>query len=105
MIELFFLIILIVSSGVIAFIVWRHLDDLNSLPKSGIQEVKKHRIILNIEDKLKDIFLVIEKQVYLHKFLSWLKSIILKLEVKIDYFLHNIRKKAQQIDKKRNGKK
>ncbi len=105
MIELFFLIILIVSFGGIVFIAQRHFSDLNSLPKNATHGIKKHRIILNIEDKLKDIFLIIEKQVYLHKFLSWLRSIILKLEVKIDYFLHNIRKKAQQIDKIRKEKK
>jgi hypothetical protein len=105
MAELFFLIILVISFGGIAFIAWRHLNDLNALSKNATHGIKKHRIILDMEDKLKDIFLVVEKQVYLHKFLSWIKSIILKLEAKIDYFLHNIRKKAQQVDKKRKEKK
>jgi len=105
MAELFFLIILIVSFGGMAFIAWRHLNDLNALPKNADYGIKKHRIILDIEDKTREIFFIIEKQIYLHKFLFWVKSIILRLESRIDYFLQNIRKKAQQVDKKRKRKK
>ena len=77
---------------------------LTSLPKNGHHGIKKHKIILNIEKKIKDThFNLFEKQLWLHKFLSWAKVWILKIETEIDHLLSGLRKKAQQLDKE--GKK
>ena len=67
--------------------------------------IKKHQIILDIENNIKEILISFEKQILLHKFLSWVKVMTLKAETKIDSSLHKIRKKAQQIDKEIKEKK
>lgn len=78
---------------------------LNSLPKNGTTGIKKHHYILEIEGKLKGFFLYFEKQIFLHKFLSWVKIVTLKIETRVDHLLHKIRKKAQQVDKDLKDKK
>jgi len=47
----------------------------------------------------------LEKQIFLHKLLSWIKCLTIKIEVKVDNWLHSIRKKAQKIDKELKDKK
>ena len=46
-----------------------------------------------------------EKQIFMHKFLSWTKVMTLKIETRIDALLQKIRKKAQQVDKEISDKK
>ena len=75
------------------------------LSKNGKIGIRDHRLILNIENRIKEVFLSFKKQIFLHKFLSWVKVMTLKAEIKIDTLLHRIRKKAQQIDKEIVGKK
>ena len=55
-----------------------------------------------VEKRVK-IFLFFEKQIFLHKLLSWVKVMTLKIETRVDHPLHKIRKKAQEVDK--NNKK
>ena len=83
----------------------RKIPVLNSLPQNGSIGIKKHHIILDIENRIKEILVSFEKQIFLHKLLSKLKVIILKIETKIDALLHGIRRKAQQIDKRNSQKK
>ena len=83
----------------------RKIPVLNSLPQNGSTGIRKHQIILNIENKIKDILVFFEKQIFLHKFLSWVKVMTLKIETRVDVLLHKIRKKAQQVDKEINEKK
>ena len=87
------------------FILARKIPVLNTLPQNGHHGIKKHHIILDIENKVKDFFIAVEKQIFLHKFLSWVKVLTLKIETKVDNSLHNIRRKAQKIDKDLNEKK
>ena len=104
MAETIALIILICSLGGIIFILYRKVRVLVELPQNGKTGIRDHRVILNIEDRIKDVFVSFKKQIFLHKFLSWVKVMTLKIETKIDTLLHSIRKKAQQIDKEANGK-
>jgi len=104
-IESIFLIIFLCSLGGILFIIIKKLPVLSSLPNHGTTGIKKHRIILDVENKIKDIQIYFEKQIFLHKLLSWVKIMTLKVETKVDYFLHRIRKNAQQVEKKHNRKK
>jgi hypothetical protein len=104
-IELIFLIIFILSLAGILFILVRKVPVLNNLPQTGTTGIVKHHIILDIENKLKEILISFEKQIIFHKFLSWIKVITLKIETKVDIMLHRIRKKAQQIDIKNKDKK
>jgi hypothetical protein len=97
-IELIFLAIFIFSFGGALFIMVRKIPVLNTLPKNGNAGIRDHHYILRIENKIKDFLIAFEKQIYLHKLLSFIKIITLRLEVKIDKLLHGIRKKAQQID-------
>lgn len=99
MFELIIFIIFVISFGGVAFILARKVPVLVDLPRNGKTGFKKHRLILDAEEKIKNIFVSFEKQIYLHKALSWLKCQILKLETQIDHSLHNIRKKAQQTKK------
>jgi hypothetical protein len=99
LVESIIFVIFIISFCGAVFILAHKIPVLNSLPQNGTTGIKKHRIILETENKIKGFFQAIEKQIFLHKFLSWVKCMILKVEVKIDHLLHNIRKKAQKEKK------
>jgi len=104
-IESIALIILVCSLGGLSLILIRKVPTLTVLPHNGSTGIRKHRIILNAEDKVKGILVFFEKQIFLHKFLSWVKIMTLKIETRVDVLLHKIRKKAQQVDKKINDAK
>ena len=105
LIESIILIIFVISLGGILFILARKLPVLNSLPQNGSTGIREHHIIINIENKIKNVFVYFEKQIYMHKFLSWVKVITLKIETRIDALLQKIRKKAQQVDRESKDKK
>lgn len=90
------LAIFICSLVGVAFFLARKIPVLNTLPKNGSAGFKKHHLIVEIEEKIKDIAVAFEKQIYLHKLLSWIKIMTLRLETKVDSLLHGIRKKAQE---------
>jgi len=105
MIELIILIIFICSIGGILFILARKVPVLNSLPQNGTTGIRKHQVVLEAENKVKNILIYFEKQIFFHKILSWIKVMTLKIETRVDMMLHRIRKKAQQIDKEIKDKK
>ncbi len=105
MVQLIALIILIISTSVVVFILYKKIPVLVQLPQNGHHGLKKPEFISKIERKIKDKhFHFFEKQMLLHKLLSFTKVWILKIETKIDKILYGVRKKAQELDKK-NGKK
>jgi len=99
------LVIFICSLGGALLILIRKAPVLNTLPQNGTTGIKKHQYILEIEKKIKDIFITFEKQIYLHKLLSFVKIMTLKIEVRVDHLLHKIRRKAQEVDKNLEDKK
>jgi len=99
-IESIALIIFVISFGSMLLILIRKMPVLNSLPQNGDTGIRKGGVILNIENRIKNISTFFEKQIYLHKFLSWVKVMTLKIETRIDHRLHKIRKKAQDKNKK-----
>ena len=99
MIELIAAIILVISLGGALFILVRKVPVLATLSQNGSTGIKDHRIVLSIGNKVKEVFLAFEKQIFLHKFLSWVKVMTLRIETRIDVLLHKIRKKAQEVDK------
>ena len=103
--ELFFSIIFIIGIGGVLIILARKIPVLNSLPQNGSTGIKRYKIISEAENKIKDFLIIFKKQIYLHKFLSWVKVMALKIETIVDKRLHKIRKKAQQMDKDLNEKK
>lgn len=98
-VESIILAIFVCSFGGALFILIRKIPVLSSLPQNGTTGIRKHRTILGVENKVKDIFVFFEKQIFLHKLLSWIKIMTLKIETWVDKNLHNIRKKAQKVDK------
>ena len=104
-IESIVLIIFVLSLGGALFILARKIPVLNTLPQNGSIGIKKHRLISDVENKIKDISVSFKKQVFLHKLLSWVKVMTLKIETRIDVLLHKIRNKSQQIDKESKAKK
>lgn len=100
MVTLIFLLIFILSLAVLGFILYKKLPVLIDLPKTKEKIIRDHHIILNIEKKMKEVFVDFEKQIWLHKFLFSVKCIVSKTEHKIDNWLHNIRKKAQEKKRK-----
>jgi len=98
--ELIVLAILVCSFGGLVIILLRKFPALNALPQNGSSGIREHHIILNIEKKLKGVLISFERQIFLQKFLSWIKVMTLKIETRVDHLLHRIRKKAQQVDKK-----
>lgn len=104
-IESIILAVFIVSFGGVLFILVRKIPVLATLPQNGSTGIKKHQLIHGAENKIKEILIYFEKQIFLHKLLSWVKCLVLKAEVKIDHLLHGIRRKAQRIDKELKTKK
>jgi len=103
-IESIVFIIFICSLGAILLILIRKIPVLNTLPQNGNAGIRSHKIISNVENKIKKVLVFFEKQIFMHKLLSWVKVMTLKIETKVDAGLHKIRKKAQQIDRKNNSK-
>ena len=103
-VEYIILALFVFSFGGAVFILARKIPVLNNLPQNGTTGLRKHYYILEVEQRIKNVFNFFEKQIYLHKILSWVKIITLKIEVKTDQLLHNIRKKAQEADSKINKK-
>ena len=100
MLQLIAFIIFIISVIGIFFILGKKTPLLARLPHDGHHGFKKHRIILHAEKKIKEaLFHVFERQMWLHKLLSFIKVWTLKTEVYVDHLLHGIRKKAQELDK------
>ena len=62
------------------------------------EDLKK--LIEIYKKKVKEVSVFFEKQIFLHKLLSWVKVMTLKIETRVDALLHNIRRKAQQKVKK-----
>ena len=105
MFEVVVSIIFVISLGGLLFMLARKIPILVTLSKNGGGKGAKHRYILSIEGKIKKVSIFFEKQIFLHRFLLWIKIMVVKIEVKIDSLLHKIRKKAQQRDKDINDKK
>jgi len=99
MFELIATIVFLISAVIVFFILYRKVPVLASLPKNGSTGFKKHHVILDIENKIKDVCDSLEHQKLLHKILSQTKCLIMKIEVKIDHLLHSIRRKAQEKKK------
>jgi hypothetical protein len=106
MIQLIVLGIFLFSFLGMTFILIKKMPALIRLPQNGHHGIKKHKVILHVEGKLKSFhFDIFHKQVWLHKLLSLVKIWTLKLETKIDTLLHGIRKKAQKLDREVQRKK
>ena len=105
MLEFVVSIIFVLSLGGVSLILVKKIPKLSSLPYDGSTGIKKHRIILNIEERLKRAMAYVENQIFWHKLLSWVKVMTLRIETRVDTLLHKIRKKAQLADKDKNGKK
>jgi hypothetical protein len=96
LIESIFLAILVFSTGGLLLILLRKAPLLSSLSQNGTTGIKKHRFVLSLENKIKETLVYFEKQIFLHKLLSWTKVMILKIETQIDILLHKIRRRAQE---------
>ena len=100
MIQLIALIIFIISFGGIAFIIAKKIPALVQLPQTGSAGIRDHKYILHFEEKIKKILVSFEKQIILHKSLSFAKVFVLKAETKIDYLLNKIRREAKEKKEK-----
>jgi len=100
MLELIALIIFILSLGGILFISYKKIPVLNTLPQNGNTGFKSQEIVLRVENKIKNFFSIFEKHKLLHKFLFSVKCIVSRTETQIDHWLRNLRKKAQEKNKK-----
>ena len=87
-----FLIFILSLSGVI-FILVRKIPALNSLPQNANTGIRNHHIVLKIENRIKNVSVLFEKQIFLHKLLSWIKVMTLKIEIRVDHLLHRLRQK------------
>ncbi len=106
MIQFIIFIIFLISLAGIAFIVGKRLPELAKLPQNGHHGFRKPRLVAKVQAKIQHHhFRLFEKQMLLHKILSFVKVLTLKLETKVDHLLHGIRKKAQELDKKVKNKR
>lgn len=93
MLELIATVIFLVSLLGIGLILYFKLPVLSTLPKAG---VRRSKIISGVEDKFKKSISFFSDGILLHKFLSWLKCRVIKIETLIDSALHGIRTKAKE---------
>jgi|GEM_PF-1239326 len=105
-IELVSLGVFFVSAVVLLVMLYKKVPVLVQLPQNGSHGFEKSPWMVAVEKQLKEFhFNFFEKQVYLHKLLSRIKIMVLKIESKIDELLHGIRKKAQQLEKDKKRKR
>ncbi len=97
--------IFVISLGGLIFILARKISVLVVLPQDGSVKGYKGKFMLAVESKAKEFFIFFEKQIFLHKFLLWIKIMVVKVETKIDQLLHKVRRRAQEVNKKVSGKK
>ena len=98
---LIFGIFLISTTGIV-FILVKKIPALVQLPQNGHHGFKKPEKIAKMQKKIKHFhFHFFEKQMLLQKLLSKFRIWILKAERFIDVRLHGIRKKAQELDRKK----
>lgn len=95
-VESIVLIILVVSVGGILLMIIQKMPALNSLPQNGNTGIREHRAFLCCERKIKAVLNFFDKQIFLHKLLSWIKILTLKIETKVDGLLHKIRKERAE---------
>lgn len=101
MFQLIAFIIFIISVLAISFIVRKKIPLLVLLPKNGHHGFKKPAAIASLEEKIRArYFHFFEKQMLLHKLLSIVRVLTLKVERKIGDLLQGIRQKAQELDNK-----
>lgn len=105
LIESIFLAVFVLSLGGVILILIRKIPTLHTLPKNGTTGFKNHKYVLHLDEKIGKILIHFRKQILLHKFLSWVRVMTLKVEAMIDKSLHAIRKKAQKVDKDLKDKK
>jgi len=86
-------IIFVISFGGVLYIIARKIPQLVMLPKNGTVSLKDNKFIKVAHNKIKKVSVFFEKKIYLHKFLSWIKVMTLRLEASIDKHLYKIRQK------------
>ena len=91
--EFIALIIFVLSLCGAIYILVRKIPALNTLPQTGASGIRGHHFILGVEEKIKQLLAAFEKQIFLHKFLSWVKVMTLRIETRVDNLLHRIRQK------------
>ncbi len=102
MIQLIAFIIFLISAAGFILILARKIPVLVQLPQNGHHGLKKHETIAQIEKKIKSLYFdFFHKQVWLQKLLSKFRVWVLKVERKVDVLLHGMRKKAQELDKRK----
>jgi len=102
-VESIILAIFVFSLGGVILILIKKAPTLNTLPKSGSMGLKERKIVSEAKNKIKNFLAIFLNRIILHKFLSWSKCQIIKIENFLDEVLHKIRKKAKE--EKLNGKK
>jgi hypothetical protein len=98
-VESIVLAIFIFSFGGAVLILVRKAPILSTLPQNGSTGFKNHKFISGIENKIKKTFSLFSDKIILHKFLSWFRCQIIKIETQVDKALHGIRKKANNKKK------
>jgi len=93
LIESIILAVFILSLGGVILVLVRKVPVLNSLPQNADSGIREHKIISALEGKVKNFFVFFEKQIFLHKLLSWVKVMTLKIETRVDHLLHRLRQK------------
>ncbi|MCX6721144.1 MAG: hypothetical protein NT026_00865 [Candidatus Staskawiczbacteria bacterium] len=97
MVELIVTIIFVLSFVGVLLILVRKIPALNTLPQNGSMGIKNHHFIAGIENRFKGVLAAFENQIYLHKLLSWVKVMTLKVETKVDHLLRKIRQKNKPV--------
>lgn len=92
-------IIFVISLGGVVFFVVRKLPILAIYSPGRVDKGDKHGVIAFIENKIEAVSTFFKKMIFLHRILLWIKIMVVKIETKLDYLLHKVRRRAQRADK------
>lgn len=102
MAEFIAFVIFLASTLGLGMILYKKVPALAQLPQPRSKKISEG-FLTETEEKIKDFYSLVLKQKLLHKLLSWIKCLTMKIETRIDALLHGIRKtaKEQKLNKKK----
>lgn len=101
MLQLISFVILVISLSGIALMLNRKIPALMNLPVNGKTSFKKYAFVEKFGHKTKEILEYFDHIAFIHKIVSLIKILVLKIEVKVDTILHSLRREAKiKNDKK-----
>jgi len=104
MLNLIILIVFLFSLIGIIYIIYKKIPLLKTLPEKKDNKINWKTIYLNFKNSSFFKKIIFNLDIFLQKFLSRIKILVLKIENKISYWLQKLRKRIQKRSLEKNNK-